>query len=84
MSQFIGGPYDGLDLSIDQINACCEVMPSPSRERKFIVMPPVEIWEKVVSGAVPKGLVDGKAYAYEVVRVGSDFEYRYSKTGIDD
>jgi hypothetical protein len=56
-AKFVGGPYDGLELDHDQINAYCDIGSIPADgggRRLFVSLPPLERWDDLVSGRVSK------------------------------
>lgn len=77
IAPFMGGPFDGLELDHNQINAHCEMVPIPTEAgvRLFVLMPPLSDWDRLVAGVVSKEGVTGKFHPYERVFAGSRVEF---------
>ena len=66
-SLFVGGPYDGMKLTIDQINKFANLTPIGTRHgvRLFVLLPPLKDWEMIVSGDMAKESEFETLYCYE-------------------
>jgi hypothetical protein len=83
MAKFVGGPYDGMEISHEQINRHASVMPMPAgrQNRLFLLMPPRAEWERICRGEIIKDQAGGPLHAYERVFVPDGAEFHDASDG---
>ncbi len=81
-AKFFGGQYDGLQLDHHEINAHCKLASIPTNRGliQFLLMPPLNEWEGIVSGSRSRKSDDGHLYPYERVMTESGVEYHDAST----
>jgi hypothetical protein len=81
---FEGGPYDGMKININQINKYCNITPIATKRglRLFVVLPPLQDWERVVKGEIAKEGPFDVFHCYErkLVPGGAEFHYCSGET----
>jgi len=85
MPKFVGGPYDGMDITIELIRKHATQMPpiqAGRQTRRFVLMPPRAEWERICRGEMT---IDddsvGPYHPYEKVNVSAGVEYHDADTG---
>jgi hypothetical protein len=75
-----GGPYDGICLDHNDVTLYTRF--HPVGMRKFILMPPIAVWEEVRRGDRDKnGPFEGECALYELVRTPEGMAGRYDSDG---
>ncbi len=81
---FEGGPYDGMKININHINKYCNMTPIATKRglRLFVVLPPLQDWERVVKGEIAKEGPFDVFHCYErkLVPGGAEFHYCSGET----
>jgi hypothetical protein len=69
-AEFLGGPHDGLILSLEEIRRWCHLVRAKNgeKERLFALMPPPLDWEQVVANKLEKNGPFDTVYFYELLR----------------
>jgi hypothetical protein len=76
---FVGGPYDGVKLKIEHVNAY-GLINSVGNERGlrlFVLLPPLDVWERLIRGEITKDKAFDVLYCYErkFIPGGAEFHY---------
>jgi hypothetical protein len=76
---FVGGPYDGMSLSLEQITTYGIVTPVSSQRgiRLFVLLPPVDVWARLVKGEITKERSFEILYCYERKLIPGAAEFHY-------
>ena len=69
-AEFLGGPHDGLILSLEEIRRWCHLVRAKNGEQEtlFALMPPPLDWERVVVKKLEKEGPFDSVYFYELLR----------------
>jgi hypothetical protein len=69
-AEFLGGPHDGLILSIEEIHRWCHLVRAKNGEKEslFALMPSPLDWERVVRNKLRKKGPFDTVYCYELLR----------------
>jgi hypothetical protein len=69
-AEFLGGPHDGLILSLEEIRRWCHLVRAKNGEKEslFALMPPPLDWERVVVNKLEKEGPFDTVYCYELLR----------------
>jgi hypothetical protein len=72
-AEFLGGPHDGLILSLEEIHRWCHLVRGKNGEKEslFALMPPPLDWEQVVRNDLDKKGPFDTVYCYELLRSDS-------------
>ena len=79
--RFIGGPYDGLELSAFDVQRCLHLISfrSDRRLQHFVYMPAVEDWPAVLAGTMAVHRSTTYHY-YEMFSTATGVEFRCEQT----
>jgi hypothetical protein len=78
IAEFLGGPHDGLTLSMEEIPRWCHLVRveyGVGKDRHFALMPPPQHWEQVVRNNLPKKGPFDSVYWYELLRSDGTFVF---------
>jgi hypothetical protein len=69
-AEFLGGPHDGLILSMEEIRRWWHLVRAKNGEKEtlFALMPPPSDWERVVRNHLEKNGPSNTVYCYELLR----------------
>ena len=83
-AEFLGGPHDGLILSLEEIHRWCHLVGAKNGEKEslFALMPPPLDWKQVVINKLEKNGPFDAVYCYELLR--SDAELVFILRSPDD
>ncbi len=79
-AQFVGGPYDGMRIGVDQVNSLCHITPISTKRgiRLFVLLPPREDWNRLLKGEVTKEGPFDVLHPYERKFIPGGAEFQYS------
>jgi hypothetical protein len=83
MFKFVGGPYDGHEISHEVVNQVALLRlppPTESGTRLFVLMPDYRDYEKILAGELAAEDVVDQVHPYERFHTGTAAEFRYAGT----
>jgi hypothetical protein len=79
LAQFVGGPFDGAMLSTEDVSRYAEsfTLTTGDRLATFVLLPPIDDWDRVRAGELPGAATGRKVHTYRMHRSATGVAYHF-------